>query len=387
MVTTEHSPTTRNILLLGTHGQSNIGDELLLETFLAGLGAENHYVVNSYSPRETAHALSDRYDVEVIDTARTRAALLGHIRRTDAVVFAGGSIVKELYASVGRWRHATLVMVLGVVVAARAFRRPVLMCGIGVGPITTRFGRVLARTILRCASLVAVRDAGSFRTCRELGMSDDRLVQIPDVVFATEPESLRVPQPAPRVDGSVRIALNLNRDIANGERWDDLLAEIAAALDLVSARVPIEVHALPMQSAFKTDDDLSVLRAFLADRPDWHPVVHETHDQYDVARIIDDVDVVVSERFHAIVLAAILGRPVVGLAYDVKVDELVASLGIAERSVDVNVAVDPAHLADSILRGVGEAAPTEGRRLGEISAGFRDQVADAFALIDRRLGR
>ncbi len=43
----------RRIVFLGTHGQYNIGDELLLETFLTQLGAEHHYVVNSYDPEFT----------------------------------------------------------------------------------------------------------------------------------------------------------------------------------------------------------------------------------------------------------------------------------------------------------------------------------------------
>ena len=369
----------RRILLLGTHGQSNIGDELLLETFLAQLGPRHRYVVNSYSPPTTERSLADRYDVEVIDTARTRLGLLGHIAASDVVVFGGGSIVKELYPSVGRWRHATLVMVLGVVCAARLLRRPVLMCGIGVGPIDTRLGRLLAGLVLRSVTSVSVRDARSLTTCRALGLGEDRLTRIPDVVFVNDPEFFGVASTATTRSGSrARIALNLNRDIANGERWDEALAEIATALDLVAERVPIEVHALPMQSAFKREDDLTVLREFLRDRSRWHPVIHETLDHDDVAEVIAASDVVVSERFHAIVLAAILGRPVVGLAYDVKVEELVADLGVAERSVDINASFAPERLADAILASLddGEA---EGRRLLQAAGRARAQLVDWFA--------
>ena len=86
-------------------------------------------------------------------------------------------------------------------------------------------------------------------------------------------------RPATGDGGPTRIALNLNRDIANGERWDDVLRELAEALDLVAARMPIEVHAVPMQSSFKDDDDLTVLRAFLADRPTRHLVVLDRFGQ------------------------------------------------------------------------------------------------------------
>lgn len=380
----EHVPGTvsgtRRILVLGTHGQFNVGDELLLETFLTQLGPQHRYVVNSYAPDRTAAALGDRFDVDVFDTAGDRRMLLHHLRRSDAVLFAGGSIVKELYASVGRWRYATLTMVLAIVLAARLLRRPVVMCGVGVGPIDTRTGRLLAGAILRLVDLVSVRDDRSLRTSLAVGARPQRVVRVPDTVFVNPPSTFlpdwTVAQPfgSPRV----RIALNLNRDIANGGRWDDFLDELAGALDLVAARTPIEVHALPMQSEFKEHDDDSVLRSFLADRPDWHVVLHTTRDHLDVGRIIAGCDVVVSERLHAIVIAAVLGQPVVGLSYDVKVAELAEQLGIADRTVDVNAPVEPRLLADLILDTV-RACATEGQRLSERATEFRRVLDRHFA--------
>jgi polysaccharide pyruvyl transferase CsaB len=358
---------TRKVLFLGTHGQSNIGDELLLTTFLQQLGDQHRYVVNSYSPDDTRAQLTPDYDVDVIATAGDRRSLLRHLVSCDAVVFGGGSIVKELYHSVGRWRYSTLVMVLALVLMARLARRPVLLCGIGVGPIETRAGRVLAAMVLRSANLVSVRDASSHETCLALGVRPDRVVCIPDPAFVKRADQLL---PTPRnervpIDADherVRIALNLNRDIANGDRWDDLLTELTRALDLVADRIPIEIHALPMQSAFKDHDDATVLRQFLAGHPEWHPVLHATNDHHDVATIIAGCDIVVSERFHAIVVAAILGRPTIGLIYDVKVAELTDQLGIRDRSADINEPLDPAHLAGAIVD-TAAVASNEGQRL------------------------
>ena len=127
----------------------------------------------------------------MIDTTGDRWALLRHLVSCDAVVFGGGSIVKELYRSVGRWRYATLVMVLAIVVVARAARRPVLLCGVGVGPIDTRVGRLLAADrSCRTASLVSVRDATSYETCLSIGARPDRVVRIPDPAFVNRADLL-----------------------------------------------------------------------------------------------------------------------------------------------------------------------------------------------------
>ena len=386
----QHPPTTRRILFLGTHGQANIGDELLLTTFLHQLGIEHHYVVNSYAPERTTAQLQSQFDIEAIDTSGDRLALLRHLVSCDAVVFGGGSIVKELYRSVGRWRYATLVMVLALVVVARLARRPILLCGVGVGPLDTRTGRLLAAMIVRTASLVSVRDATSYDTCRSIGARPDRVVQIPDPAFVNRAQQLlpATPFDAGSTDvgstGRVRIALNLNRDIANGDRWDDVLAELTRTFDLVADRIPIEIHALPMQSEFKEHDDATVLREFLAGHPEWNAVHHDTGDHRDVATIITGCDLVVSERFHAIVVAAILGRPTVGLLYDVKVAELADQLGIDDRSVDINAPFDPAALADAIVD-TAAMGTDEGVRLGLQADTYRAELIDHFGDVRRWL--
>lgn len=373
-------PAERTVLFLGTHGQFNVGDELLLETFLSQLGTENRYVVNSYAPSETAATLGSAFDVEVIDTAGDRIALLRHLRSCDVVFFGGGSIVKELYGSIGRWRHATLCMVLAIVAYARLVgRRPVVMSNIGVGPLTTRTGRHLASWILRLASLVSVRDDASLQTCRELGCNRSKIRRVPDAVWANGPDVFAVPPDrlAPDGDRPIRIALNLNRDIENGDNWDTFLAKLAETIEQVSKVVPVEIHALPMQIRFKEHDDLTVISSFFEALDDVATITHRPVDHRDVARIISQCDVVVAERLHAIVMAAILGRATVGLPYDVKVRELVSQLQLDDRSIDVNQPFDADVLAEMILRTIRERE-NEGQRLSALAATLRRELDDYF---------
>ena len=92
----------RRVLFLGTHGQANIGDELLLTTFLRQLGDEHRYTVNSYSPERTRARLEPDHDVEVFATTGDRRSLVRHLLRCDAVVFGGGSIVNTSSGSAQR---------------------------------------------------------------------------------------------------------------------------------------------------------------------------------------------------------------------------------------------------------------------------------------------
>lgn len=343
---------SRRIVFLGTHGQYNIGDELLLETFLTQLGPEHQYVINSYDPAFTRRQLAGRFDAEVIDTTGDRVRLVRELLRCDLLCFGGGSIIKELYASTGRNRYSTMLMILAIVTFTHWIaRRPIAMLNIGVGPVRSKQGHRIAKLILSQVDELTVRDEKSFATCKALGIEPLRAT---DAVFSADRQFLlgsdEAAAPAETTDGSgpLRVALNLNYDIENPDNWELFLERLAEGLERVHAVHPIELHALPMQVGFKQHDDGEILDAFAARVPSIPMHRHELRTHGDVARLIESCDVVVSERLHAIVMASILCVPSYVLAYDVKVRELAEMLGLTRWSTDINEPFPAAEFADRL---------------------------------------
>jgi polysaccharide pyruvyl transferase WcaK-like protein len=344
--------TQKRILFLGTHGQHNIGDELLLDTFLTQLGSENHYFVNSYDPTFTEAQLRPRFQVDVFHTTGEPLRFLRYLLSCDLIFFGGGSIIKELYASVGRGRYATLLMVLLTVTFARQIaRKPVIMSNIGVGPIETTRGKRLSTWILKQVNLLSVRDETSYQTCLTLGLDPRQVHQVSDVVFVNNAQAFmaetdNTPTNAVVLSRPVRVALNLNYDIENPANWDTFLQNLEEGLRGLNERQPIEIHALPMQSAFKAHDDWAVLAEFRQRIPEIEMHLHRPETFQEVAAILSECDLLISERLHSIVVAAILGKPCLALTYDVKVRELVAMLNIQEHALEINRPFDPALLTD-----------------------------------------
>ncbi|MBX7433109.1 polysaccharide pyruvyl transferase family protein [Mycobacterium sp. Y57] len=371
----------RSVLFLGTHGQSNVGDELLLDTFLTELGSDNRYSVNSYDPQVTTAQLSDRFDVTVFDTGSDRVGLLRNLWHCDVVVFGGGNILKELYRSVGRWRYATLTMVLGVVSLARLMGKPVLMANVGIGPVESAPGRLLVRAILRLVWLISVRDAGSHRFALSVGCPAHKLRLVPDAVWVREPDWLRSPLDSAggRNGSPLRVAVNLNKDVDVADEWDQFLDRLVAALSEVAGARDVEFHALPMQCGFKRGTDLEVLQEVFG-RLDAPTHIHAPADHQEVAAIVAGCDLVVSERLHAIILSVVMGCPVVALPYDVKVRELAAQLGMEDRSFDVSADLDAGALAAAILRAVNPLE-SERDRMASVAAAKRHESAAGFAAV------
>ena len=378
----------KRIVFLGTHGQMNIGDELLLETFLTQLGAENRYFVNSYDPAYTAAQLGDRFQAEVFNTATQRNKLLQYLWQADLLFFGGGSIIKELYATTGRHPYSTLLMVLATVTFAKQVaRKPVVMSNIGVGPLMTPRGEQLAGWILRQVDILSVRDRKSYATCQKLGLGTERVQLVPDAVFANPPAVFvgdASPAPVCQADAPLKIALNLNFDIENPANWETFRQNLADALHLLAARQPLEIHTLPMQSHFKAMHDARVLEEFRALIPDLNVITHSVETHREAAGVIAACDLLLAERLHALVMASILGKPFYALLYDVKVRELVAGLEMSDHATDINHPFDPARLVSGIET-VWANREMISRHLTGRSTALREELATYFASVEQRL--
>jgi polysaccharide pyruvyl transferase CsaB len=385
----------KNILFLGTHGQHNIGDELLLETFLTQLGSENRYFVNSYDTAFTEAQLRQRFQVEVFHTTAEPLRFLRYLLSADLVFFGGGSIIKELYASVGRSRYSTLLMILLTVTFARQIaRKPVIMSNIGVGPIKTTWGQRISALILKQVDLLSVRDETSYQTCLALGLDAEQVHQIPDVVFVNDAQALMggpdentiTPSSSALIEDArpSRVALNLNFDIENPANWETFLQNLEDGLRALNDRQPLEIHALPMQSKFKAEDDLKVLTAFRQRIPEIDMHLHRPETFQEVTAIISECDLLISERLHAIVIAAILGTPCLALTYDVKVRELVSTLDIREHALEINQPFDSERFteqADSLL----QAPATASHHLIQRTTTLRSEMDAYIQLLLNRL--
>jgi polysaccharide pyruvyl transferase WcaK-like protein len=347
-----HFMSGKRILFLGTHGQYNIGDELLLETFLEQLGDQHRYYINSYDPEFTTRQLAGRYEASVFHTVEDKWHLPKLIWDSDLLFFGGGSVIKELYENVGRNRYATLLMVLLITTFAHLIaRKPILISNIGVGPIETRLGLFLAGLILRQATFVAVRDRKSYETCCNLGLDQSKVVLTPDAVFANRPAKFgHVTTEDSADENKIKIALNLNYNIENSANWQLFLDKLALSLEEVHARQPIEIHTLPMQAGFKPNTDLEILESFRKQiSDDIEMVLHKPATPLEIGRIISDCDLVVAERLHSLVIAAILQKPFVALIYDVKVQQLIEFLGMGQYAIDINQPFEHAVLTSHIL--------------------------------------
>lgn len=145
-------------LLIGNYGVGNLGDEALKDYFLTRF-PEVEWVVLSVAPGGLSDVPRLPFGVRSFFTTpwwRTLSAL----RSCDAVIFGGGSLFTDsesVYACLLWWWHGFV---------ARLFGKPVYLAFQGIGPFRTGMGEWCARSVIRRASFVSVRDEESGRRVR-----------------------------------------------------------------------------------------------------------------------------------------------------------------------------------------------------------------------------
>ncbi|KPV49485.1 hypothetical protein SE17_32355, partial [Kouleothrix aurantiaca] len=154
------------IFLLGAYGQNNLGDDALLEVFLEQL-RDSHLIVNSAQPAETQR----RYGVEAVATYSSWPGLRRPraLWRSNAIVFGGGSLLKEIEGSAPA-RLLYFFRIFLLLMFGKLFGRPTAMLGVGIGPLDRPLYRWLARHAANLADLICVRDADSRNLLHAIGV-------------------------------------------------------------------------------------------------------------------------------------------------------------------------------------------------------------------------
>ena len=261
------------------------------------------------------------------------------LRGTDMLVMTGTGMLGDfgisplgLHYEILKWS-----------IVARLRGCKLLFVSVGAGPIRHPLSRWIVKAALSLADYRSYRDQFSYEYLEFIGFDASRDRVYPDLAFSLLSSETPVTARGKR-DGDGRvIGLGLmeyygqHRTLQEGERiyrrYIERVADFAAWLIEQGHSVRLLVGDLAYDRRVKGD----LLR-----------LLEESGSHFDPARIIDEplrspeglcdqlakTDMVVATRFHNVLLALMLGKPVIALSYHEKLRSLMAGVGAAEYSVE-----------------------------------------------------
>lgn len=338
-------------------------------------------------------------------------ALAGAARRADLVICGGGGLFQDddSLLKMPYW-----ALRLGGV---RLFARRIAGLAIGAGPLDYGASRAFARLALKSLDTVSVRDALAQRTLEPLTRKAVEVV--PDPAFLLEPadgsaaeRALRAANApvgdAPLVGVALRrwfhkhssllpyqYAARFGAGRSRGSREMSRLTEnLAHTLDDVVTGTGAHIVFMPTYNV-PHENDRAVCEAVAARMRSTAVSMLELDDPKLYMAVTGRLKLMLCGRMHAAILAAALGTPVIGIAYNPKFQGMFDLLGQADRCLPIAAFLhdcqgkERAAMLSGIITSSSPLRPETGelrdrtrRFLGSLTAG--SSRADATLQEERR---
>ena len=292
------------------------------------------------------------------------------LKKADAMIIPGTGLLSDAYGLLGWGPYNVFKWSL----LARACRCKLMFVSVGAGPLYSVLGRYFVKSALSLADFRSYRDDASMNYLKGIGVStiSDRVY--PDLVFGF-PDAM-LPHNGGKISRRTVVGLGLmaypgRYCVANPSdtNYQEYLSTLVAFVRwLLSHNYDIRLLLGDLQDTIALNDFKALLKKSLG--------------QYDEKRVIDEpalsvehllpqiaaTDLVVATRFHNILLALVLNKPVISISFHHKCASLMSQMGLVEYCHDINdmnaerlieqfqnVETNAVKLKAVILQGVGQA--------------------------------
>jgi len=289
-----------NFLINGYFGFSNAGDEAVLAAMLAHLrvlDSNANFTATSGDPAQT----KQMHGCDAIGRQNPREVLKA-IQKCDVFLSGGGSLVQDVTSVRNAVYYTTMLR------TAKTLGKPTMVYAQGVGPLTQKLSRKVARAAFQGTNVVTVRDGDSAKLLRDIGVT--RAVEITaDPVWDLSSAQREVRG----AEWIVALRSWPGRPFSSVELTLGAIREAAK-----NANVTLRFLAM------QTGVDDALLGSLVApsewiDTKNKHP--------RDIIESLSGASLVLAMRLHALIFAASVGVPVVAFDYDPKVRALANIIG------------------------------------------------------------
>ena len=334
----------KRLCILGSNSGRNAGDAAILASIIDNFSRRNPQLgfdVPTTNCRYIRESFRDR-DVRPVSimpwTGSVR--LLGlttlmSILRSDAVLITDGIIFDiKLFNPLFNF----LILLAFIIPFARLCGKKIICFCVGIGPLDTRAGKMLARMVCNMSDAVMVRERNSYDLLAETGVRKDLIEIYADAAFVNSPSPVdradRILRETGITPGDKLIGINVNTYIDLWLRKSESLdrekftCEFAGAVDTVIEKLGVSVAFTLTQVM-----DIQIADEILAKmkRRDRTAVIsNKDYSNHDIMAVMGRMELFVGMRLHSLILSSAMYVPVLGLAYAPKVRHFMKMIGMED---------------------------------------------------------
>jgi polysaccharide pyruvyl transferase WcaK-like protein len=273
--------------------------------------------------------------VEVFRELSFLVASRRNIKSFDLLIISGGG---QLTEKDGPWGFPYTIFKW--VVLARSAGVRCMFLNLGAGPLTHPLSKFFVTRALLAADYVSLRDDKSQALVYEIGFRGDSRV-CPDSVYGLEvpmtngSERLAepivgfapMPYPGPREDLPEKDRIVYDESIRKLAIFASWLVGQSCALTMFGTDIGVDPRAIEdLQMALLCRHGVTSSK---------YRVNHSVKSVHDLLGTMSEMDYVVTCRFHGVVFAHLLNKPVLAIAHHPKVMDLMTDLDLSSYCVDI----------------------------------------------------
>lgn len=305
-----------NIVISGYYGYSNAGDEAMLSAMidvLTEFDPQAHITVISGNPDDTKkrHGVDSLHRFQMVKISRA-------LHKCDLLISGGGS----LFQDVTSWR--SLYYYLSIVAMAKAFARPVMLYAQGIGPLRGVNARRAMRIIGNRVDMITVRDEGSRRELKRLGITKPPIEVTADPVLAIHPVSHNLGKTILAKNGVRKKKPIIAFAVREWNSKNDYKKVLAEVTDRICEELDAQVLFVPMQYP---GDVEAAKRIRNKSRHKQGIFLEDEYTTTELLSLVGNVDLLIGIRLHALIFAGVMQVPMIGISYDPKIDRFMESVG------------------------------------------------------------
>ena len=302
-----------------------MGDEAILasELLLFKKQIPNvEFYILSFNPERTRRITADIPEVKKIVKMGAKHdvltsdvwGILKTFARVDAVVIGGGGLFQDIY------NHYPIPFFTVMALCARLYKKTLILFCLGIGPMKTSVGKFLCRCAVSLADFVSVRDVESKQLLRNVHVKKAIYTSADPVFMLQSFRSARVERltAAFELESRNPIVIVCVHELFP---WKNKHA-LAKALDTLKTGRNAIIIFLPLGAygdvwfGDKTRDtvDAAASKKIMAHMATPASLIAEELAPGEILALLSTADVVLSMRFHGLVLGMTAGVPVVALS-------------------------------------------------------------------------
>lgn len=317
-----------SIVISGYYGFANAGDEAMLAAMievLSDLEPNINITVISGNPADThaRHGVNAVYRLNYPEIIRALA-------KSDLLISGGGSLLQDVTSD------RSLYYYLSIMMLAKKLGKPVMLYAQGIGPVRGSLAKGAMRYIGNMVDLITVRDEGSREELKRLNVTKPPVYVTADPVVAMHPVDKKIGRSILSkngVEGGVPI---IGISVREWKDWGHYKQVLGQATDQIINEFGARVVYLPMQ----WPEDLAAAQKIAGRTRQPATLLTDKYTTSELLSLIGNFDMLISIRLHALIFAAVMHIPMIGLSYDPKIDRFLETIGERHAGTLKTITVD-----------------------------------------------